>query len=67
MHAEEDDFADSFNLARWKPALAAAWRTGLDMLFPPQSLDGGVHRVHVLMLFHARARYRDREVRDDRG
>ena len=36
MDAEKDDFA-----RRWKPALAAAWRTGLDLLFPPQSLDNG--------------------------
>jgi ComF family protein len=36
LTAEDGDFA-----ARWKPALAAAWRTGLDMLFPPQQLDGG--------------------------
>jgi ComF family protein len=36
MVAEDGDFA-----ARWKPKAQAAWRAGLDMLFPPQALDGG--------------------------
>jgi ComF family protein len=36
MSAEDGDFA-----ARWKPKAQAAWRGALDMLFPPQALDGG--------------------------
>jgi len=36
LSAEEADF-----VARWKPKAQAAWRGALDMLFPPQSLDGG--------------------------
>lgn len=33
---EDGDFA-----ATWKPRVQAAWRGALDMLFPPQTLDGG--------------------------
>jgi ComF family protein len=36
MDAEHGDFA-----ATWKPRFQAAWRGALDMLFPPQTLDGG--------------------------
>ncbi|MEW5686285.1 MAG: ComF family protein [Pseudomonadota bacterium] len=36
MAAEDGDFA-----ATWKPRVQAAWRGALDMLFPPQALDGG--------------------------
>ncbi|MDZ4373730.1 MAG: ComF family protein [Phenylobacterium sp.] len=36
MDGEEADF-----VARWKPKAQAAWRGALDMLFPPQALDGG--------------------------
>jgi ComF family protein len=36
MRGEDGDFAGT-----WKPAVRAAWRGALDMLFPPQSLDGG--------------------------
>ncbi|MFZ5719325.1 MAG: ComF family protein [Pseudomonadota bacterium] len=36
MSAEEPDFT-----TRWKPAISAAWRGVLDMVFPPQALDGG--------------------------
>ncbi|OHB30213.1 MAG: amidophosphoribosyltransferase [Phenylobacterium sp. RIFCSPHIGHO2_01_FULL_69_31] len=36
MSAEDGDFA-----ASWKPRVRAAWRVTLDMLFPPQTLDGG--------------------------
>ncbi|PZQ65809.1 MAG: amidophosphoribosyltransferase [Phenylobacterium zucineum] len=36
MSAEDGDFA-----ATWKPRVQAAWRGALDMLFPPQTLDGG--------------------------
>ncbi len=36
MSAEDGDFA-----SRWKPKAQAAWRGTLDMLFPPQALDGG--------------------------
>jgi ComF family protein len=36
MGAEDGDFA-----AAWKPRARAAWRGALDMLFPPQALDGG--------------------------
>jgi len=36
MAAEDGDFA-----ASWKPRLQTAWRVALDMLFPPQALDGG--------------------------
>lgn len=36
MSAEDGDFA-----SRWKPKAQAAWRGALDMLFPPQALDGG--------------------------
>jgi ComF family protein len=28
-------------LAHWKPRARAAWRTALDLLLPPQTLDGG--------------------------
>ncbi|RAK65545.1 ComF family protein [Phenylobacterium kunshanense] len=36
MDAEHGEFA-----ATWKPRFQAAWRGALDMLFPPQTLDGG--------------------------
>ena len=36
MDAERDDFVET-----WKPRVQAAWRGVLDMLFPPQALDGG--------------------------
>jgi len=36
MVAEDGEFA-----AGWKPKAQMAWRTALDMLFPPQALDGG--------------------------
>lgn len=36
MGAEDGDF-----IAAWKPRARAAWRGALDMLFPPQTLDGG--------------------------
>lgn len=36
MSADEADF-----VARWKPKAQAALRTTLDMLFPPQAIDGG--------------------------
>lgn len=36
MDAEHGEFA-----ATWKPRFQAAWRGALDMLFPPQALDGG--------------------------
>jgi ComF family protein len=36
LSADEADF-----VARWKPKAQAAFRAGLDMLFPPQALDGG--------------------------
>jgi ComF family protein len=36
MRGEDGDFAQT-----WKPRVAAAWRGALDLLFPPQSLDGG--------------------------
>ncbi len=36
MGAEHGDF-----VAAWKPRLRGAWRSALDMLFPPQALDGG--------------------------
>ena len=36
MSAEDGDFA-----AGWKPKAQAAWRGTLDLLFPPQALDGG--------------------------
>lgn len=36
MSAEDGDFA-----AGWKPKAQAAWRGALDLLFPPQALDGG--------------------------
>jgi ComF family protein len=36
LDAEEPDF-----LARWKPKAQAAWRAGLDLLFPPQTIDSG--------------------------
>jgi ComF family protein len=35
MRAEDGDFAGS-----WKPAAKAAWGRALDLLLPPQSLDG---------------------------
>jgi ComF family protein len=36
LSAEDGDFA-----ASWKPKAQAAWRAGLDMLFPPQTIDAG--------------------------
>jgi ComF family protein len=36
LDGEEPDF-----VARWKPKAQAAVRAGLDLLFPPQALDGG--------------------------
>jgi ComF family protein len=38
LRAEHGDFAE-----RWEPGprLKAAWRTALDLVFPPQALDGG--------------------------
>lgn len=36
MGAEDGDF-----VAAWKPRARAAWRGALDMLFPPQALNGG--------------------------
>jgi ComF family protein len=36
LSAEDGDFA-----GRWKPKAQALWRGTLDMLFPPQALDGG--------------------------
>ena len=36
MSADEADF-----VARWKPKAQAGLRTALDLLFPPQAIDGG--------------------------
>jgi ComF family protein len=36
MRGEDGDFAET-----WKPRVQAAWRGALDLLVPPQSLDGG--------------------------
>jgi ComF family protein len=41
MVGEDGDFPESFQPPAWKPRVQAAWRTALDMLFPPQAIDGG--------------------------
>ena len=41
MDAEDGDFVPAWKRASWVPRAEAAWRGTLDMLFPPQALDGG--------------------------
>jgi ComF family protein len=64
LSAEDGDFA-----ASWKPKAQAAWRAGLDMLFPPQTIDAGPRPLAGGFSAHAwtRIRFLDGPVCDGCG